>query len=92
MTSSEYIGIIKQLDCVICQHKIGTRISPCDAHHVGTGADRSDWAIVPLCKEHHQGSTGVHGLHRRAFYDLWHTSEVLMLAWTAMAVMKRLRP
>ena len=83
MTKAEhYIERVKSCRCVICLNRLGERITPCDAHHVGTGEDHNDFATAALCKEHHQGKTGVHGMHRRAFYTFWKCSEVLLLAWT----------
>lgn len=56
---------------------------PCEElHHVGDNSERNDWAIVPLCREHHQGTTGVHGLRRRAFEARYKLSDVKMLAIT----------
>ena len=55
-----HIARVKALPCVIC-HKPG----PSDAHHVfhdryGTGKP-SDFATIPLCKQHHQdGPDAIH--------------------------------
>jgi hypothetical protein len=86
MTGSEYMRKVKECNCVICFHRLGLKQSPCDAHHIGTGEDHDDFATVALCKEHHQGATGVHGMHRRAFYSLWKTSDIQLLAWTNKAI------
>ena len=83
MSAAEtHIKRVKSANCVICLHRLGVKISPCDAHHVGTGDDRDDFATASLCKEHHQGATGVHGLHRRAFERMWKVTDILLLAWT----------
>lgn len=82
MTPRDYIASVKNSNCVICRNRLGREEFPCDAHHVGAGEDRSDWAVVALCAEHHRGATGVHGMHRRAFYSFWKTSDVQLLAWT----------
>jgi hypothetical protein len=82
MSPSEYLVRVKNCRCVICWYKLGAKVSPCDAHHPGTGDERDDFATVALCKEHHQGATGVHGLHRKAFHSLWKTSDLMLLAWT----------
>lgn len=87
MSAAEaHILRVKQADCVICFHRLGRRTAPCSAHHVGTGADRDDFATAALCYEHHQGATGVHGMHRAAFYRLWKCSDILLLAWTNKAI------
>lgn len=82
MNESKHLDAVKRCRCVICLHRLGVNTSPCDAHHVGTGADRSNWATAALCKEHHQGATGVHGMHRRAFEQLWKVTDIQLLAWT----------
>lgn len=82
MTGHDYMGLVKRCRCVICLHKLGQKTTPCDAHHVGTGDDRDDFATAALCKEHHQGATGVHHLHRRGFERFWKVSDIQLLAWT----------
>jgi hypothetical protein len=53
-----------------------------ELHHAGEHTERNDWALVPLCREHHQGATGVHGLHRREFHARYKLTDVRMLAIT----------
>ena len=87
MTKAEhYLDRVKSCNCVVCLNRLGKRTSPCYAHHVGTGEDRHPFGLVALCAEHHQGVTGVHGMHRRAFYTFWKCSEVLLLAWTTKEI------
>ena len=88
MNGSDYILMVKELRCVICWNLIEQNVSPCDAHHVGIGEDRHDFAVAALCKEHHQGATGIHGMHRKAFHSFWKTSDILLLAWTARELHK----
>lgn len=82
MTPGDYMALIAELPCVICLHKIGVTVYGVDVHHVGDASDRNDWAVVPLCLQHHRGGTGVHGLHRRGFHRMWKTTDILLLAWT----------
>lgn len=82
MTGAEHMERVKRCNCVICLHRLNVKTSPCDAHHVGYDEEREDFATAALCKEHHQGATGVHHLHRRAFYRVWRTNDIQMLAWT----------
>lgn len=42
----------------------------------------SDYLTVPLCPEHHQGATGIHGLGRRAFERTYRLTELDLLAMT----------
>ena len=43
-----------------------------ELHHVAEGSGlRDDWALVPLCAEHHRGQAGLHGMGSRAFCALY---------------------
>jgi hypothetical protein len=53
---------VAALGCVICRIRLDT-YSPAQLHHVAEGSGlRSNFAVVPLCHEHHQGATGFHTL------------------------------
>jgi hypothetical protein len=43
----------------------------------------SDFLVVPLCREHHQGKTGIHG---GQFYQLYKLDELDLLAMTLEVV------
>jgi len=75
---------VAQLPCIICFYKLGIETKPVSVHHVTVPAD--DHAVAPLCYEHHQGSTGVHGLHRRSFERMWKLDEIGLLALTNRAI------
>jgi hypothetical protein len=64
--------------CLICT-KLGLGETPASAHHIGGSSDRSDYLTIPLCKEHHQGASGFHGLGERAFNARYKTTEVQLL-------------
>jgi hypothetical protein len=51
-------------------------------HHCFDTAHRSDFLVVPLCHEHHQGGTGFHGLGERTFNMRYKTDERHMIADT----------
>ena len=63
---------------------------PSDAHHIkeGTGASQraDDMLSVALCKEHHQGASGFHGLGRKGFYARYKLDELDLLAMTLEAL------
>jgi len=65
MNGRDYMGLVKQLPCVLCTILGDTQNSPTAAHHVRAGrgiAQRSgDFCVVALCYECHQGPLGVHG-------------------------------
>lgn len=60
--------------------------TPAEIHHkrAGTGAGRrsSNWETIPLCPEHHRGTTGLHGLGTKGFAKHWGFDEVDLLKET----------
>ena len=92
----QHIGLVKRLPCEICVRHFGMDPDPwpepnaSDAHHprsgVGAGRRSSDIDAIALCKEHHQGSTGVHGLGRKAFERQWGVTEDELTASTRSRV------
>lgn len=56
-----------------------------ELHHVAEGSGlRDEWALVPLCVEHHRGAAGLHGMGARAFIRLYRPpgdSEYGLLVW-----------
>lgn len=73
------------MGCVVCR-RLGFGASPVELHHVAEGSGlRSDYAIAPLCAEHHRGKSGLHGMSARrfcAFYCVPGESEYGLLVWT----------
>ena len=57
---ARHIALVKALPCACCEAP-----GPSDAHHIREGqggAQRApDFLAIPLCKECHQGSRGLHG-------------------------------
>ncbi len=81
MNLAKYEQRLRQLPCVVgFVTGLGCRCE--ELHHAGEDTERNDWAQVPLCREHHQGATGVHGLRRRTFESRYKLSDVKMLALT----------
>lgn len=79
-----YILDVKRLPCEICVRMFGVDPEPqtdavSDAHHprtgVGAGRRSEDENCIALCKEHHQGNTGLHGLGRKAFERAYRVTE-----------------
>jgi hypothetical protein len=63
--------------------------TPTEAHHVESVRDSlSDYATTALCKEHHQGATGVHGLSRRGFEAMYKLTDIDLLAMVARELWK----
>ena len=83
MNRDKYLDRVRGLPCVVCLHKLGQKTYGCEAHHVESIRDgHSDYAVASLCREHHQGPTGVHGMSRRSFETLWKLSAVDLIALT----------
>lgn len=56
----ERMARVKALPCIACG-----AAPPSSAHHVtGDGLPRSDWRVIPLCYECHQGPAGYHAAKR----------------------------
>lgn len=59
------MAYVLTLPCAICQALGMQQIGRTFAHHIRTGQGGSqrahDELTVPLCLEHHQGKTGIHG-------------------------------
>jgi hypothetical protein len=81
MRLDQYEARLRQLPCVVGV-VTGQGCRTEELHHVGDPSERNDWAQVCLCREHHQGATGVHGLRRRVFESRYKLSDVKMLAIT----------
>jgi hypothetical protein len=83
--SKAHMERVRAIGCLICQ-RLDLGDTPASAHHVFDSVARSDWLTVPLCREHHQGGTGFHGLGQRAFERLYSTTEAELLALTIEAL------
>lgn len=83
--AERHLERVAGLGCCLC-HQLGHGYTPCELHHIGDTAERSDFLTIGLCPEHHRGGTGFHGLGEREFNRRYRTSEVKLLA----AVLERL--
>jgi hypothetical protein len=77
--ASAHMERVASLGCIVC-HEIGHGYTPCEVHHIGDRAEKSDFLTIGLCPEHHRGATGFHGLGEREFNRRYKTSEVGLLA------------
>jgi hypothetical protein len=71
-----HLSRVAELGCIVCRRIHGPHDpGPVEIHHLraGTGAGRrsSHWDAIPLCPEHHRGSTGFHGLGTKGFPKHW---------------------
>jgi len=78
LKEKKYFSKVAELGCAVCR-RLGSEGTPAEIHHprikVGMGQRSSNSGVIPLCPEHHRGSTGVHGLGRKAFAQLYGFSE-----------------
>ena len=82
--ASQYLGKIKELNCVLCSLLDQPQSGVTEAHHIRTGhglGDRaSDYLAVALCVECHRGTHGFHGT--KALMKVAKLSELDLLAET----------
>lgn len=80
---------VASLPCVLCK-RLGVATYGVHVHHIreGQGAAQraSDYLTLPVCPEHHQGSSGIHGLGRKGFYARYKLTELDLLADTIEAL------
>jgi hypothetical protein len=78
-------NLARQLGCVLCRRLFGLFTPTQEMHHVAHGSSkRSEFAIVPLCYEHHQGNGGLHGMGVPEFCKLYRVpweNEYGLLVW-----------
>lgn len=71
------------MGCMVCRRLFGITDSPVTLHHQRGG--RVGWGkgdyrtLIPLCWEHHQGDSGVHGLGTKAFARFYGFTEADLL-------------
>jgi hypothetical protein len=66
----EHKDALASLGCVLCRRLYGPHApGPVELHHLRTGGwGKGDYTtLIPLCREHHQGASGVHGLGTKGF-------------------------
>lgn len=74
---------IARLGCSLCRFVLKIEDTPCHLHHIRRAGKRDTAPVIGLCPIHHQGSnTGIHGLGRKAFEELYQTTEEELLEKT----------
>ena len=88
MSVKDYQARVRDLGCIICK-EMGLGKTPAAIHHVESIRDGlSEYAVIPLCYDHHQGPEGVHGLRRKVFEMRYRLTDVDMLALVNRALHK----
>lgn len=76
---------VADLGCLLARRGVPGCQGRTELHHVAEGSGlRSEWSLVPLCEEHHQGQSGLHGMGTKAFIRLYRPpgdSEFGLLIW-----------
>lgn len=88
MNVTQYKSKAAGLGCMACKI-LGFGETPASLHHVREGqgmAQRaSDWLVIPLCYQHHQGDNGIHG---HGFESMNKMTEMDLLAATIKMMME----
>jgi hypothetical protein len=75
---------LASMGCIVGIHHGGCQ-GRVELHHCAEGSGlRHDYGLVPLCEEHHRGSSGLHGMGPKAFLRLYRPpgeSEYGLLIW-----------
>ena len=89
LAEKKHMSRVAELGCAVCR-RMGYPGTPAELHHrrAGTGAGRrsSHWEVIPLCPEHHRGSTGLHGLGTKGFPKHYGYDETDLLVETLLLV------
>lgn len=83
--AKRYMSEVAALGCLICR-RLGHGTVPAELHHIAEASGlRSDFAIAPLCPDHHRLGAGFHTMGERAFCALYRVPgerEWGLLVWT----------
>lgn len=86
-----HMGRVAELGCILCRH-LGYGETPANVHHIREGAGMGQrsphYLTVPLCREHHQGDSGVHALGPSRFYTRYKLDELDLLSMTIDLLMR----
>ena len=82
-----WMSSVAALGCVVCR-RLGHGYVPAHVHHIAEGSGlRSDYAVVPLCPEHHdpeRKGSGFHGMGTERFCKIFRVpgeTEYGLLVW-----------
>lgn len=78
-----HMNWVAQLPCILGE-ALGERHPPANLHHIregqGMSQRASNFLVIPLCKECHQGDNGIHG--NRSLLRIAKVEELDLLAMT----------
>ena len=95
--AQRHMALVASLGCVVCR-RLGFGNVPAQVHHIAEGSGlRSDFAVAPLCNDHHdpyKTGTGFHGMGTERFCKLFRVpgeTEYGLLVWTNEDIAKMRR-
>lgn len=78
----KHFSSVADLGCILCRH-LGYGETPCEIHHIRRyGGRRDNSPVIGLCREHHRGDTGVHGLGAKQFEKTYAITQFELLEAT----------
>jgi hypothetical protein len=74
---------VARLSCSLCRFVLKIEDTPTEIHHIRRAGKRDTAPVIGLCPIHHRGSsTGIHGLGRKGFEELYSITEEELLSMT----------
>lgn len=93
-SAQAWLDRVSQAGCVMCREIYGQHRRAA-IHHPregqGGGQRAPDFLAIGLCRDHHQGAAGFHGLGKLAFYARYRLDEMDLLAMTIEGVLSEER-
>jgi len=68
---------LARFGCVLCSY-IGYEETPAELHHIRRTKPRDQAPVIPLCREHHRGNAGIHGMGRKSFEKIYPSEDSLL--------------
>lgn len=82
-TQRSHYNKVARLGCSLCRFVLKIEDTPTEIHHIRKAGKRDTAPVIGLCPIHHRGSsTGIHGLGRKGFEELYSTTEEELLLMT----------
>jgi hypothetical protein len=73
-----HYSAMARLGCILCR-ELRYGETPAELHHIRRTSKRSNAPVIPLCREHHRGDSGIHGLGRKGFEKRYGITEECLL-------------
>ena len=72
----KHLDEVARIGCMVCRSPF-VHLHHISPKNTGMGRRTSDWCVIPLCQEHHQGNTGIH--HNKTKFENKHGKEIDLL-------------